>query len=684
MSAVQGKVIDYGSAPYQNKQENQQSYFVELKTEQGNRTLWGMGIKEAIEQKNIQKGEDVSFYDKGVKEGTRKRDWNVERYERPVEYANSIEPSVVREVEKQQLVDNAKEVSKSSKTIEDKEELDLPTSVKNQYICKVQNRMLRDEKINFYERDGDKSVIAFEDRSKSLNTSREDSKTIKAMIDVAQNKGWSSINLKGTQEFKREAWLQATVRGLETKGYKPTEQDLVELQKRQEQQTINSVSNDELRSKQINASKQQEVIQPKDDVTVERTPNFETKDRQKEDVAYVVDKYKITPELAEEIVQAHKDQGLDVKNDFQAGIAEDVEKSYLSTKEPELTDDVKQARAEVKAEAEKAEAQHKANIDYVTNEKGIDNPSLAEQIVIEHKLAKLDVQQNYNPEITERLISERQANHEFMQKSDKEFAKMKNDIGVKSQENQDIYSPSKLPSNWTDEVDKTYKRQLEVAKGEEHKKLFSEKFIQSIENTNGRKLSSEEIRMTGANIRMATEKEVEKTPKEVDKPDLADRFGYKEEKDKTLKEHVKDGVKAVAVDGAIAYATGTSFGASAVVAAVGKDKIESLAMDSIKNLSKEKDGEHIDKSINNVNPANIHQLESQLSEDQKVAVKSWRNVLDERFKNNPELCAEKHEALNAKLPDMVAGKYELPLPTEKVQPDVEIRTQDKGSPDRGR
>ncbi len=62
-----------------------------------------------------------------------------------------------------------------------------------------------------------------------------------------------------------------------------------------------------------------------------------------------------------------------------------------------------------------------------------------------------------------------------------------------------------------------------------------------------------------------------------------------------------------------------------------------------------------------------------------MTLQSWCNVVDERFKDNPELRAEKHEALNAKLPEIVAGNYELPLPTEKAQPDLEIRTQDKNN-----
>ncbi len=79
-----------------------------------------------------------------------------------------------------------------------------------------------------------------------------------------------------------------------------------------------------------------------------------------------------------------------------------------------------------------------------------------------------------------------------------------------------------------------------------------------------------------------------------------------------------------------------------------------------------------------------HNLENKLSEEQKVALQSCRNVIDERYKNNPELLAQQHEALNAKIPGMVANNQKLPQQTHKVQPDVEIKTQDRGNPDRGK
>ena len=61
----------------------------------------------------------------------------------------------------------------------------------------------------------------------------EDQKTISAVLDLAEMKGWDRIKIHGTDEFKRELWVQAHVRGVETEGYQPTNTDRQEAEKRQ-------------------------------------------------------------------------------------------------------------------------------------------------------------------------------------------------------------------------------------------------------------------------------------------------------------------------------------------------------------------------------------------------------------------------------------------------------------------
>ena len=56
------------------------------------------------------------------------------------------------------------------------------------------------------------------------------------MVELAQAKGWTKLDLKGTDEFKREAWLEASMRGLDTKGFDVRE---VDRAKRISQKAIN-------------------------------------------------------------------------------------------------------------------------------------------------------------------------------------------------------------------------------------------------------------------------------------------------------------------------------------------------------------------------------------------------------------------------------------------------------------
>ena len=77
-------------------------------------------------------------------------------------------------------------------------------------------------------------------------------------------------------------------------------------------------------------------------------------------------------------------------------------------------------------------------------------------------------------------------------------------------------------------------------------------------------------------------------------------------------------------------------------------------------------------------------MEAQLSNDNRIAIEAWRRVVNERFKDHPDLRQQKHDALNAKIPDIVAGHIKLDPPMVKQEVSIEVRTQDRGSQDRSR
>ena len=75
----------------------------------------------------------------------------------------------------------------------------------------------------------DSNRLMFEDKGDKLATSTTDKKAIEDMVIYAKAKQWDSLKLAGSQEFRREAWLQAESQGIKTQGYTPKEADLAAL-----------------------------------------------------------------------------------------------------------------------------------------------------------------------------------------------------------------------------------------------------------------------------------------------------------------------------------------------------------------------------------------------------------------------------------------------------------------------
>lgn len=82
--------------------------------------------------------------------------------------------------------------------------------------------------------------ISFEDIGRKLSTKSEDRKVIEHMIAVAEAKNWGTLDLKGTEAFRRQAWIAAEVAGLETTGYKPNAQDRAAVEARRAEMRISA------------------------------------------------------------------------------------------------------------------------------------------------------------------------------------------------------------------------------------------------------------------------------------------------------------------------------------------------------------------------------------------------------------------------------------------------------------
>ena len=76
--------------------------------------------------------------------------------------------------------------------------------------------------------------LAFKVTDDHLVTRLAAAEVIRDMVSVAQHRQWESLQVRGSVEFRREAWLEAGARGLEIQGYQPTELDLQTLADRRE------------------------------------------------------------------------------------------------------------------------------------------------------------------------------------------------------------------------------------------------------------------------------------------------------------------------------------------------------------------------------------------------------------------------------------------------------------------
>jgi hypothetical protein len=87
-------------------------------------------------------------------------------------------------------------------------------------------------------------MVAFEDKGNKLETKSNSENIAESMVRIAEARGWDEIKVSGSETFRREVWLEAAARGMQIKGYTPTEQDKVELAKRTNSQETNKIEKD--------------------------------------------------------------------------------------------------------------------------------------------------------------------------------------------------------------------------------------------------------------------------------------------------------------------------------------------------------------------------------------------------------------------------------------------------------
>jgi hypothetical protein len=84
-------------------------------------------------------------------------------------------------------------------------------------------------------------LVAFEDKGNKLETRSDSEQIAESMVRIAEARGWDEIKVSGSETFRREVWLEAASRGMQVKGYSPTEQDKAQLAKRASERPANDI-----------------------------------------------------------------------------------------------------------------------------------------------------------------------------------------------------------------------------------------------------------------------------------------------------------------------------------------------------------------------------------------------------------------------------------------------------------
>jgi hypothetical protein len=148
---------------------------------------------------------------------------------------------------------------------------DISTSVPEA----VTQRFLKVEQ-NYYFPD---KTHAFSDHGKKLATRSAHPEVVRSLVEIARARGWDSITVKGSDEFRRSAWMEAAQSGLQVAGYKPTALDLAELAQRPARNAVEKGSVTERLSKTTKSAGAQTVPEPIPATAAAwRTPTAASKD----------------------------------------------------------------------------------------------------------------------------------------------------------------------------------------------------------------------------------------------------------------------------------------------------------------------------------------------------------------------------------------------------------------------
>jgi Large polyvalent protein-associated domain 7 len=88
---------------------------------------------------------------------------------------------------------------------------------------------------------GNLERVAFTEARYRLATDTNNPSVARSMVDVAQARGWQGLRISGHDDFRRMAWLEATLRGIRAVGYEPVPGDIELLHRERDARRINRI-----------------------------------------------------------------------------------------------------------------------------------------------------------------------------------------------------------------------------------------------------------------------------------------------------------------------------------------------------------------------------------------------------------------------------------------------------------
>ena len=84
-------------------------------------------------------------------------------------------------------------------------------------------------------KDAEPAIIATADKVQGIQS---DARTVRAVLAIAEARGWKDVEIGGGKEHAQELWIEAKARGMNAKGYEATPRDMQEAERRAAARTI--------------------------------------------------------------------------------------------------------------------------------------------------------------------------------------------------------------------------------------------------------------------------------------------------------------------------------------------------------------------------------------------------------------------------------------------------------------